>query len=217
MIRIIKKRNKYYTNLNIRGGFFNYESKKKFPSTKAININNLSEYIKIKILCEFDNNIKDKDHSLLSSSNENKINDSGNKYVPKVNLMKQNHSIKSKINVNNINIGRINGGKKKFLGNSNMNSSKKNFNNSSQEFSLAGEYSTYLTEEINNIRQTNNEIKKLNELYNEKLNSFHNELSLKNNKINEYKNKISILKNKINELSNELIFIKGGEIGRAHV
>ena len=53
-------------------------------------------------------------------------------------------------------------------------------------------------------------VNKANELYNEKLNSFHNELSLKNNKINEYKNKISILKNKINELSNELIFIKGG-------
>ena len=176
MMTLLKSNNIFATGLStIRQGeqnvIFNYESKKKFPSTKAININNLSEYIKIKILCEFDNNIKDKDHSLLSSSNENKINDSGNKYVPKVNLMKQNHSIKSKINVNNINIGRINGGKKKFLGNSNMNSSKKNFNNSSQEFSLAGEYSTYLTEEINNIRQTNNEIKKLNPHNLSKINS----------------------------------------------
>ena len=53
-------------------------------------------------------------------------------------------------------------------------------------------------------------VNKANELYNEKLNSFHNELLLKNNKLNEYKNKISILKSKINELSNELIFIKGG-------
>ena len=53
-------------------------------------------------------------------------------------------------------------------------------------------------------------VNKANELYNEKLNSFHNELLLKNNKLNEYKNKISILKSKINELSNELILIKGG-------
>ena len=53
-------------------------------------------------------------------------------------------------------------------------------------------------------------VNKANELYNEKLNGFHNELLLKNNKLNEYKNKISILKSKINELSNELILIKGG-------
>jgi len=53
-------------------------------------------------------------------------------------------------------------------------------------------------------------VDKANELYNEKLKSFHSELLLKNNKLNEYKNKISILKSKINELSNELILIKGG-------
>ena len=171
MMTLLKSNNIFATGLfTIRQGeqnvIFNYERKKKFPSTKTININNLSDYIKIKILCEFDNNIKDKDHSLTSNNiiNENKNNDSGNKYVPKVNLMKQNHIIKNKISVNNnINIGRTNGGKKKYLANSYMNSSKKNFNNSSQEFSLVGEYSTYLTEEINNIRQTNNnEIKKLN-------------------------------------------------------
>lgn len=182
MMTLLKSNNIFATGLfTIRQGeqnvIFNYENKKKFPSTKAININNLSEYIKIKILCEFDNNIKDKekDHSLLSSNNnlnENKINDSTNKYIPKVNLMKQNHNIKNKINVNNnINIGRT-AGKKKLLGNSYMNSSKKNFNNSSQEFSLMGEYSAYLTEEINNIRQTNNnEIKKLNPHNLSKINS----------------------------------------------
>ena len=172
MMTLLKSNNIFATGLfTIRQGeqnvIFNYESKKKFKSTKAININNLSEYIKIKILCEFDNNTKDKDHSAFSSNNilnDNKNNDSGNKYVPKVNLMKQNHIIKNRINVNNnINIGRTIGGKKKILGHSYMNSSKKNFNNSSQEFSLVGEYSAYLTEEINNIRQTNNnEIKKLN-------------------------------------------------------
>ena len=182
MMTLLKSNNILATGLfTIRKGeqnvIFNYENKKKFPSTKAININNLSEYIKIKILCEFDNNIKDKerDHSLLSSNNnlnENKINDSTNKYIPKVNLMKQNHNIKNKINVNNnINIGKT-AGKKKLLGNSYMNSSKKNFNNSSQEFSLVGEYSAYLTEEINNIRQTNNnEIKKLNPHNLSKINS----------------------------------------------
>jgi len=182
MMTLLKSNNIFATGLfTIRQGeqnvIFNYENKKKFPSTKAININNLSEYIKIKILCEFDNNIKDKekDHSLLSSNNnlnENKINDSTNKYIPKVNLMKQNHNIKNKIIVNNnINIGRT-AGKKKLLGNSYMNSSKKNFNNSSQEFSLMGEYSAYLTEEINNIRQTNNnEIKKLNPHNLSKINS----------------------------------------------
>jgi hypothetical protein len=53
-------------------------------------------------------------------------------------------------------------------------------------------------------------INKANELYNEKLNNFNNELVLKNNKLKEYKNKISILKCKIVELSNELMLLKGG-------
>ena len=53
-------------------------------------------------------------------------------------------------------------------------------------------------------------INKANELYNEKLNNFNNELVIKNNKLKEYKNKISILKCKIVEVSNELMLLKGG-------
>ena len=142
--------------------------KKKVASTKAININNLLDCIKIKILCEFDNN-KDKQNSLSSNNilSEPKNNDFGNKYIPKVNLMKQNQ--KNKINHNN-NIGKKSNDKKKNLNNFHINNStKKNFNNSSQEFSQVKEYSTYLTEEMYNLRQTNtnininnNEIKKLN-------------------------------------------------------
>ena len=49
--------------------------------------------------------------------------------------------------------------KKKYLNNFYVNnSSKKYFNNSSQEFSQIKEYSTYLTEEIYNLRQTNTHI-----------------------------------------------------------
>ena len=212
MMTLLKSNNILATGLfTIRQGeqnvIFNYESKKKYPSTKAININNLSDFIKIKILCELDSNIKDKDHSLSSSNNilnENKINDSANKYVPKVNLMKQNHNIKNRINVNNnINIGTTNGRKKKFLGNSYMNSSKKNFNNSSQEFSLVGEYSAYLTEEFNNIRQTNNnEIKKLNPHNLSKINSIN---SIRKNEIeNTSKNKGQINKAKSKNYFNSI-------------
>ena len=212
MMTLLKSNSILATGLfTIRQGeqnvIFNYESKKKYPSTKAININNLSDFIKIKILCELDSNIKDKDHSLSSSNNilnENKINDSANKYVPKVNLMKQNHNIKNRINVNNnINIGATNGRKKKFLGNSYMNSSKKNFNNSSQEFSLVGEYSAYLTEEFNNIRQTNNnEIKKLNPHNLSKINSIN---SIRKNEIeNTSKNKGQINKAKSKNYFNSI-------------
>ena len=118
--------------------------------------------------------------------------------------MKQNYIIKNKINVNNnINIGRTNGGKKKLLGNSYMNSSKKNFNNISQEFSLTGEYSAYLTEEINYIRQTNNnEIKKLNPHNLSKINSIN---SFKKSEIeNISKNKGQINKAKSNKYVNAI-------------
>ena len=53
-------------------------------------------------------------------------------------------------------------------------------------------------------------IDKANELYNEKLSYFNNQLIIKNNKLKEYKNKILILKAKVDELSNELNMIKGG-------
>ena len=173
IMTLLKSNNILATGLfTIRPGeqnvIFNYEGKKKVASTKAININNLLGCIKIKILCEFDNN-KDKQNSLSSNNilSEPKNNDFGNKYVPKVNLMKQNQ--KNKINHNN-NIGKKSNDKKKNLNNFHINNStKKNFNNSSQEFSQVKEYSTYLTEEMYNLRQTNtnininnNEIKKLN-------------------------------------------------------
>ena len=173
IMTLLKSNNILATGLfTIRPGeqnvIFNYEGKKKVASTKAININNLLDCIKIKILCEFDNN-KDKQNSLSSNNilSEPKNNDFGNKYVPKVNLMKQNQ--KNKINHNN-NIGKKSNDKKKNLNNFHINNStKKNFNNSSQEFSQVKEYNTYLTEEMYNLRQTNtnininnNEIKKLN-------------------------------------------------------
>ena len=173
IMTLLKSNNILATGLfTIRPGeqnvIFNYEGKKKVASTKAININNLLDCIKIKILCEFDNN-KDKQNSLSSNNilSEPKNNDFGNKYIPKVNLMKQNQ--KNKINHNN-NIGKKSNDKKKNLNNFHINNStKKNFNNSSQEFSQVKEYSTYLTEEMYNLRQTNtnininnNEIKKLN-------------------------------------------------------
>ena len=175
IMTLLKSNNILATGLfTIRPGeqnvIFNYEGKKKVISTKAININNLLDCIKVKILCEFDNN-NDKEN-LLSSNNilsESKKNDSGSKYIPKVNLMKTNkNSLKNKIN-NNFGI-KSKDKKRKYINNFYINnSSKKNFNNSTQEFSQVKEYSTYLTEEMYNFRQTNtnininnNEIKKLN-------------------------------------------------------
>ena len=184
IMTLLKSNNIFATGLfKVRQGdqiiIFNYENKKKIISTKAVNINNL-DCIKIKILCEFDNKEKDKDNkdnkdkdkdnisNLNNNLSDNKNNDSGNKYVPKVNLMKSNHlNIKNK----NSHLGKkIYEKKKKFLGNFYGNNSlKKNSINSSQEFSLGGEYSAFLTEEINNnLKQSivnnfnSNEIKKLN-------------------------------------------------------
>ena len=177
IMTLLKSNNILATGLfTIRPGeqnvIFNYEGKKKVTSTKAININNILDCIKVKILCEFDNN-KDKENLISSKNilNEFKNNDFMNKYIPKVNLMKSNqNNIKNKINLNNNNLKKNNDKKKKYLNNFYVNnSSKKYFNNSSQEFSQIKEYSTYLTEEIYNLRQTNthintnnNEITKLN-------------------------------------------------------
>jgi hypothetical protein len=61
---------------------FNYENKKKIEITKAVNINNLQDCIKIKILCQTDNNNINNDISSLSKKN----------YIPKVNLMKSNNN-----------------------------------------------------------------------------------------------------------------------------
>ena len=160
IMTLLKSNNILATGLfTIRPGeqnvIFNYEGKKKVASTKAININNLVDCIKIKILCEFDNN-KDKENSLSSNNilSESKYNDPEIKYVPKVNLMKPNQ--KNKINMNNNITKKNNDKKKKYLNHFYINNSnKKNFSNSSQEFSQIKEYSTYLTEEMYNLRQTN--------------------------------------------------------------
>ena len=128
---------------------FNYENKKKFEVTKAVNINNLQDCIRIKILCQTDNNNNiNNDNSILSKKN----------YIPKVNLMKSNNNNMKK---------KVYDKKKKNLGNFHMNNSnKKNFNISSLEHCQEGDYSSYLVEEMNNLKQTlnnnNNEIKKLN-------------------------------------------------------
>ena len=170
IMTLIKSNNIFATGLfTIRPGeqniIFNYENKKKIVSTKAVNINNF-ECIKIKILCQFDNK-EEEIHTYESNShlNESKNNDSGNKYVPKVNLMKTSH-LKNK---NTYKGKKINEKKKKLLGNYiGNNTFKKNSINNSQEFSVGGEYNSRLTEEMNNnLKQNNNnsninEFKKLN-------------------------------------------------------
>lgn len=170
IITLLKSNNIFATGLfTIRPGeqniILNYENKKKNILTKAININNLIECIKIKILCEYENNIKKKEyitsHNSNSYINDKNYNDSGNKYVPKVNLMKSSHFNHIK-NKNNNNPGKVYEKKKKLIGNFYGNNTfKKKSINSSQEFSIGGEYSAYLTEEINsninhNIINNNN-------------------------------------------------------------
>ena len=190
IITLLKSNNIFATGLlTIRPGeqyiILNYENKKKIISTKAVNINNLAECIKIKILCEYENNninnIRKKEYMTNHNSNsyltDKNFNDSGNKYVPKVNLMKSSHFNNLK-NKNNNNAGKIYEKKKKLIGNYYGNNTfKKKSINSSQEFSMGGEYSAYLTEEINNNMNHNlinnnfntNEIKKLNPYCSSKL------------------------------------------------
>ncbi len=160
---------------------FNYEDKKKVKGVKAVNINKILDCIKLKIFCEFDNNVsKDNDKENNNKNiNENKMNDSMNKYVPKVNLMKSNNNLKNK---NSTLCKKIFEKKKKFLGNyfTNNNSKKNTLINNSQDFCLGGDYSTYLTEEVtNNIKQNNNinlnEIKKLNAYCSSKIKNNNNE------------------------------------------
>ena len=190
IITLLKSNNIFATGLfTIRPGeqniILNYESKKKIIQTKAVNINNLAESIKIKILCEYENNISNNNkkkeyisnHNSNNYLNEKSYNDSGNKYVPKVNLMKSSHHIKNK---NNNNIGKVYEKKKKYIGNFYGNNTfKKKSINCSQEFSMMGENSAYLTEEIitninhnliyNNNNFNTNEIKKLNPYCSSKL------------------------------------------------
>ena len=174
IITLIKSNNILAAGLfTIRPGetnvILNYENKKKIVSTKKVNINNLIECIKIKLLCEYDNKDKEKDKSNISLVNENKNNDSASKYVPKVNLMKNNqlHSYKNKTNNNNL-AKKVYEKKNKYLGNFYSNNSyKKNTINNSHEFSMGGDFSSYLTEEMSNLKKNINnlntsEVKKLN-------------------------------------------------------
>ena len=211
IMTLLKSNNIFATGLlTLRPGeqyvIFNYEEKKKVKTTKAVNINKLLDCIRIKILCEFDNN-KDKDKDKENNnnlSNENKTNDTGNKYIPKVNLMKSNNNLKNK----NSNLGKkMFDKKKKFLGNfyTNNSSKKANLINNSQDFCLGGDYSTYLTEEMNNNLKHNNnnivnninEIRKLNPYCSSKVNNNNNvtrkteyEMSAKSkNQVNKAKSK----------------------------
>ena len=203
IMTLLKSNNIFATGLfTVRQGeqyiIFNYENKKKVISAKAVNINNILECIKIKILCEFDN--KDKLNVLNANLNNNvneNNNNSGNKYVPKVNLMKSNN-LKKK----NSHLGKkVYEKKKKIGGNFSANTNKKNFINSSQEFSMGGEYNTFLTEDINNnLKQSmvnNNfntsEIKKLSPYCSTK---FYNNLTYKTEGEMSAKNKDQIIKAK---------------------
>ena len=176
---------------------FNYEDNKKVKAKKAVNINNLLDCIKIKILCEFDN--KDKD--IVSSVNNNlkENNDSSKKYVPKVNLMKSNNHLKIK---NNHNAQKIYEKKKKILGNfCGSTTNKRSTINISQEFPIGGDYNAILTEEVinNNIKPNNNnfnpnEIKKLSPYCSSKMTNKlnrknENEISKSNVQINKAKSK----------------------------
>ena len=72
IMTLLKTNNIFATGLfTIRQGeqnvIFNYEDNKKVKAKKAVNINNVLDCIKIKILCEFDN--KDKD--IVSNINNN--------------------------------------------------------------------------------------------------------------------------------------------------
>ena len=178
IMTLLKSNNILATGLfTIRSGetnvVLNYENMKKNISAKKVNINNLIECIKIKIFCEVDNK-----SNISYGLNENKGNDSARKYVPKVNLMKNNHLNGNKNK--NINISKnVYEKKNKYLGNFYTNNTfKKNTINSSHEFSMGGEYNSYLTEEMNsnskqnkayNFNTNTNEIKKLSPYCSSKL------------------------------------------------
>ena len=161
IMTLLKSNNIFATGFfTIRQGeqniIFNYENNKKNLSTKTVKINNLSECIKIKIICELENS------SITSTINTNTISsNSDNKYVTKVNLMKpiRINNYKNKINKKTYEK------KKGILSTVHKtinNSMKKNLVNYSQEF---GDYTAFLTEEKNfNSNMVNNDIKKFNKM-----------------------------------------------------
>ena len=170
IMTLLKNNNIFATGFfTIRSGeqniFFNYENNKKGISNKTVNINNLAECLKIKILCEIEN------ASAISTINRNTINtnyenNSNVKYETKVNLMKpiRINNYKNKINK------KIYDKKKKVLNSIHQttnNSMKKNFVNESKEFE--GDYTAILTEEMSNFKQNfnsnnNYDIQKINKM-----------------------------------------------------
>ena len=168
IMTLLKNNNIFATGFfTIRQGeqtiVFNYENNKKNMSNKTVNINNLSECIKIKIFCENENanTISTINRSTINANYEN-IN---NKYVTKVNLMKP-----IRINNNKNKFGKKKYDKKKRILNSihqtNNNSMKKNIVNDSQELG-GGNYTAFLTEEMTNFKQNknnNSEMKKYNKI-----------------------------------------------------
>ena len=172
IMTLLKNNNIYATGFfTIRQGeqniFFNYENNKENISNKTVNINNLSQCIKIKLFCEIDNLST---ISTININNRNTINtnfDNGNNYINKVNMKKP-------IRINNynnkINNKKINDKKKKLLNNihqtNNINNSiQKKLVNYSQEF--PEDYNVILTEEKNfNNNIINTDVKKFSKIIN---------------------------------------------------
>ena len=203
IMTLLKNNNIFATGLfTIRQGeqniFFNFENNKKGISNKIVNINNLSDCIKLKIFCEIDNN------SAVSTINRNTINTNyennsdnknNNKYVTKVNLMKpiRINNYKNKVNK------KIYDKKKRLLNSIHQttnNSMKKNFVNDSRD--LDGDYTAILTEEMSNIKQnlnSNYDIQKINKIISNTARK--NESSNKGlNRINKAKSKNFLSTNK---------------------
>ena len=160
IMTLLKNNNIFATGFfSIRKGeqniVFNYENNKKNISTKTIGVNNLSEFLKIKIFCELEN------MNTISTINANTINTNydsniNNKYATKVNLMKP-------IRINNKKVYDKKKRLLKTIHQTTNNSIKKNFVNNSQEF--GGDYTTFLTEEKNfNSNVINYDIKKINKI-----------------------------------------------------
>ena len=176
---------------------FNCENNKKGLSNKTVNINNLSDCVKIKILCEIENLSENSTINRITI-NTNYENNTNAKYVTKVNLMKpiRINNYKNKTNK------KIYEKKKKVLNSIHQttnNSMKKNFVNDSKEFE--GDYTAFLTEEISNFKQNfnsnnNYDIQKINKMISNTARK--NELSNNKclNRINKAKSKNFLSTNK---------------------
>ena len=202
IITLLKNNNIFATGFfTIRQGeqniFFNYENNKKSISNKKMNINNLSECIKIKIFCETET------ISTISTNNRNTINtnyenNSNPKYMTKVNLMKpiRINNYKNKINQ------KIYDKKKRVLNSIHQttnNSMKKNFVNDSKDFE--GDYTAILTEEMINFKQNfnsnnNYDLQKMNKIISNTARKNESSNSKGLNRINKAKSKNFLSNNK---------------------